>query len=524
MRTQKTYRWQIISIFSLLALLALACSFAPLSGGEQAAPEAVAVIEEAPDNPAGAPDLQPIHVKALTIEIGICNSQSCQSPIPVEAATQRVAVVSGDWPELCAQLAQINQQVSGNQFTIELLASAPQPDCPPDFVGLSFRLAIPLNMVEMEPGSYRVVVNDFETSFEWAPGKAGSPGAPEGAAYTLAYLGPDGNLWAMEVNGVEAVTARQITTDGTPPYTDGASVTYFGPRLSSDGTLLAVRRDAGTPVESGMQFETGLWVANLTSGELTQVIEGTPAGFDWKPGTHLLAYGDGVDEAYFTTRGQHDPNLANGIQGYDYDSGETVTLVEPERGYALYGPQWSPDGRFLAFTEVAYYEGSGLVAFYDFEAQEYFAWDEPLGNVDWSPDSAQLAYDRLTYAPNGEERIFLNSRTGGAERQVSSDYADAGYSFLPVFSPDGSQLAYFDSLGGPEGQFYTLMVQDLSGQAEARPLGEFEGVWDMAWSPDGSQLIFSAGPWDQQQIYAVDAADSSLTVLTAGSQPALPGN
>ena len=55
---------------------------------------------------------------------------------------------------------------------------------------------------------------------------------------------------------------------------------------------------------------------------------------------------------YFLTRGQPDAALATGIRAIDMDSEETLELVTPERGYALYGPDWSPDGRFLAFEEI----------------------------------------------------------------------------------------------------------------------------------------------------------------------------
>jgi hypothetical protein len=33
-----------------------------------------------------------------------------------------------------------------------------RPACPPDPVGIPFRLAIPLNMVNLPPGTYRVAV------------------------------------------------------------------------------------------------------------------------------------------------------------------------------------------------------------------------------------------------------------------------------------------------------------------------------------------------------------------------------
>lgn len=92
-------------------------------------------------------NLRPIPVDGVQIEVGV------GSPIPVDI------FVSGSWPDLCAQIAQINQRFNGNQIELDLLATAADPNCPPDFVGLPFRIAIPVNTVEMAEGAYSVAVN-----------------------------------------------------------------------------------------------------------------------------------------------------------------------------------------------------------------------------------------------------------------------------------------------------------------------------------------------------------------------------
>jgi hypothetical protein len=111
----------------------------------------------------GEGDLRPIAVEDVRVETG------AGSPIPVDV------VVSGSWPDLCAQIAQIEQRVDGSRVEISIQATPATADCPPDPAGLPFRIAIPLNMAEMELGSYTVVVNGIETSFEWArqPGTGG---------------------------------------------------------------------------------------------------------------------------------------------------------------------------------------------------------------------------------------------------------------------------------------------------------------------------------------------------------------
>jgi Tol biopolymer transport system component len=475
-------------------------------------------IQPAAENPAG--ELRPLAVESVVVEVGMGSPrQERGEPIPVDV------VASGTWPDLCAQLAELSQQITGERIEISLSAPAANPSCPPDPVGVPFRIAIPLNMVEMPLGAYSVVVNGVETSFEW-PAVSTEPMPIENLGLTFAYIGRDGNLWIADASGGPA---RQITTDAASLAAGGNEVSYYFPKISSDGRFVAARRDAGEQLSDRVSYQFSLMVYDTNTGESRVVYEDAdspPAGFDWKPGSHLLAYSVGSDPAYFTARGEIDAALATGIFAADMDTGETSPgsgtslLVEPANGYTLILPVWSPDGRFISFDELVYMEGRGPFTYYDFEAGQYVAWGDPLGNYDWSPDSSTIAYDLLSYAPNGTERIFTRPRANnGGEQQVSPE-SDQGYSFYPAYSPDGTQLAYLNNAGGPESTQHTLLLQDLA-SGEVRELGSYENVWYLEWSSDGRALIFSAGPHEAQQVYGYDLARGEAIPLAEGSQPTL---
>ncbi len=259
-------------------------------------------------------------------------------------------------------------------------------------------------------------------------------------------------------------------------------------------------------------------MTDLSTGESREVYNQTPAGFAWNPGTHLLVYGQGVSEAYFAIRGEVDKSLATGITAVNLDTGESRELVAPEGGYALSTPTWSPDGRFLSFDEVAYYEGRGNFAYYDFEAQEYVTLGKPLGLYDWSPDGEQIVYDNLTYTATGEERIYLRDTPGGRRAPTLAGLR-AGLHVLPGVLTAGRSGGLFRQ-PGRDRRFDLSSVRAEPGRRASRPTwASSKSVQSPGWSPDGSALIFSAGPYDDQQVVAVNVAGGSAAVLAEGGDP-----
>lgn len=119
-------------------------------------PAAVQLPESAPEKiPEETQLLREMIVEDVSVEIGV------GSPIPV------TVTVSGTWPGLCGQLAEIRQQAGETSFDLRLLATPDGPDCPPDHLGLPFKIEIPLNMVEKPFGTYTVTANGVQTTFDW---------------------------------------------------------------------------------------------------------------------------------------------------------------------------------------------------------------------------------------------------------------------------------------------------------------------------------------------------------------------
>lgn len=340
---------------------------------------------------------------------------------------------------------------------------------------------------------------------------------PPAASGLIAYIGMDDNVWLLDVSSGER---QPVTQDAVPwqPDSQRETISYCCAKWSSDGRWLAFRRDVLTPAEGGASFQSGLWVYEAPTGQVTGLVEEQEVlGFAWRPGTHLIAYGLPIPQEYFGPEGPSQ-QFAQGIWVIDAGTGNPYELVAAERGYAMVNPVWSPDGRFLSFEEVLYMEGRGQFALYDVEAEEYVAWDDAIGFHSWSPDGELIAYDRLTYIPTGSELIWLNNRDGSQERAFSEDY-EPGYAFYPVFSPRGDMLAFLVGPEDLEGSVYNLIVQPLEA-GEPRQLGVIEQAGDLSWSADGERLILTSGPYESRQLVEVNLADGSIRVLENGSQPA----
>jgi Tol biopolymer transport system component len=334
----------------------------------------------------------------------------------------------------------------------------------------------------------------------------------------LAFVGLDGNINLLDTTSGEQIA---VTTDGSSmmdfPQPDQANQ-YSDPAWSSDGLYLAFKKTINTKLSDRMDSQYSLMVYEASSGETLEVLSDPDlSSFAWKPITHLIAYALRTDPSYFTARGEVDAALARGILAVNIDTMETSELVKPQ-GYSLILPQWSPDGQFVSFNEIIYMEGRGNFAYYDLEAQQYFSWERPIGNYDWSNDSEMIVYDDLTYISSGEERIYLNDRYDQDEVQFNETDSDY-YASNPLFSPDGETVLFKETEIYTDNNVANLWVKTLDGSEHESILEDAE-IYDILWSPDGAYALVVLGPYDNPTLLEVNVYDYSTRVLGNGWTPA----
>jgi Tol biopolymer transport system component len=170
-------------------------------------------------------------------------------------------------------------------------------------------------------------------------------------------------------------------------------------------------------------------------------------------------------------------------------------------------PTWSPNGQLLLFERITKSDWSTPTLFAirpnGTGLREIVAGEDP----EWSPDGREIAFEdshgiEIANADGGDVHLLF-SQTGGAGPGV------------PSWSPDGKKLVFFNTPGGPSN--YTAQVwtmnADGSDQHRLYQSGCCVGDWAAPiWSPDGKMIAFSAD--SAGGTYVINADGSDLKKLT----------
>jgi Tol biopolymer transport system component len=101
-------------------------------------------------------------------------------------------------------------------------------------------------------------------------------------------------------------------------------------------------------------------------------------------------------------------------------------------------PEWSPDGRTIAFTYNYRRQGTGVpkIGLYNVRSGQTKLLKGGYANPSWSPDGRVIVAERTD--GNGRDIVIVDPRNGAEIARLTTD----GNSFAPTFSPNGDQVAF----------------------------------------------------------------------------------
>lgn len=377
--------------------------------------------------------------------------------------------------------------------------------------------------------------------------------SPDGTrlAFFEGHGDTENSLWVMNIDGTDKREILGIEESGRTP---------FSLQWSPDGTRLAFSR-GGVDRSFGVVNADGSGLA-FAPVEVSEM--GPGAGPYWSPdGTHLafatgpwrspslvIARPDGTELQEFGVgpAGPWNP-LDPAPTAPQTDGGASTTelgIFADVRGWIAYGEKraiWALDpaqpGDRGAPIQLSSERGEPTA--WSADGSELLVWREvPRGkdignrelyilNVDgtwnrvthtngygitggsFSPDGTEVVY--AVWRPSGNA-IYVVDVESGTQRLVTDDVA---IPYEPAFSPDGSQIAFFDG-SGDWGN--TLRVMNADGSHVRGLTGaDYGHIDELAWSPDGTRLAFSLQSGGGLFIVGVDG--SGLTELVPdGENPA----
>ena len=254
------------------------------------------------------------------------------------------------------------------------------------------------------------------------------------------------------------------------------------PRISPDGSKVAY-----TITETDFDqdaYVTQIWLADVASGQCLQLTRGkkSSSGPDWSP--------DGRWLAFTSTRVEDKPQ----IFVINPNAGEAIQLTKSETGVNNF--DWSPDGKTIAFTAT------------DPESKESKDRKDFYGDY----EVVRKEY-RFTHLWTIDVAEALKSPQLGKRRTSGKEWTVNGFDW----SPDGTKIGFTatvnsDLINSGTADVYVL---DLAGDSVKRIVSQPGPDNIVAWSPDGRSILISSSMGQANYF----ARNSRLAVVPAGGGP-----
>jgi TolB protein len=277
----------------------------------------------------------------------------------------------------------------------------------------------------------------------------------------------------------------------------------YVPQVTSGPSAVTWSRDGQELIYS---MQGSLWRQRIGTTDAVQLTSGPSYDYqpDWSPDGRFVAY-----VSYDGT--------AMALKLLELQSGRTRTLLAD--GAVNLDPRWSPDGRRIAFVSTAF-NGRWHIFVGRFEAASGLS---DVQRVSGDRDSRLPRYyysvfDHYlspTWSPDGREIVFVSNRgrtygTGGIWRATVGDtltgarelhYEETTWKARPDWSRDGKRVVYSGYHGRQWNQLWLLSAD--GGDPIQLTYGEFDAT-SPRWSPDGRRIAYVSNEDGNTALWIVD--------------------
>lgn len=179
---------------------------------------------------------------------------------------------------------------------------------------------------------------------------------------------------------------------------------------------------------------------------------------------------------------------------------------------------------------VASFDGSNVSGEKDImDGQRFESPDAPYfdeGEISWSPDGKFVAYsskrlEGIDYSRSTNTDIFLYNVDNGNEVNITE--GNLGYDKYPVFSPDGTKIAYQSmEEDGYESDLWRLFIYDIAtGKRSWVSKGWEFDIENVKWA-DNQTVYFTCSHLGTRQIFKQSVNGGQVTAVTEGKHDLEP--